>query len=187
MIAAPSPERQPLTVDSPDRAPTMSERWLPAPGWEDRYQVSDLGRVANLDGHVLRVAPQHSGHLRVALWRNNRAHLAQVHRLVLLAFVGPCPEGMETCHGNGDPTDNRVANLRWDTRSANLMDSVRHLTHAWARKTQCPSGHPYSPDNTYVNPVGARVCRTCKRESARRNYDPDNRRARYEWSEAGRA
>lgn len=53
-----------------------------------------------------------------------------VHRLVLEAFVGPCPEGMEGCHNNGDPADNRLANLRWDTKSANAKDSIRHGTHA---------------------------------------------------------
>jgi hypothetical protein len=37
-----------------------------------------------------------------------------------------------------------------------------------------------------MNPVGARVCRTCKRENARRNYAPGRRRARYERSEGKR-
>lgn len=46
-------------------------------------------------------------------------------RIVLLAFVGPPPPGTECCHGDGDPTNNRIGNLRWDTSSANRLDLVR--------------------------------------------------------------
>lgn len=51
-----------------------------------------------------------------------------IHRLVLEAFVGPCPRGHEACHNNGNPADNRLENLRWGTREDNLRDIVRHGT-----------------------------------------------------------
>lgn len=51
-----------------------------------------------------------------------------VHRLVLEAFVGPCPEGMEACHNDGDTTNNRLDNLRWDTRKGNHADRKKHGT-----------------------------------------------------------
>jgi hypothetical protein len=54
-----------------------------------------------------------------------RASLA-VHRVVLEAFVGPCPEGMEACHfPDPDPVNNRIENLRWDTQRANTEDKMR--------------------------------------------------------------
>lgn len=52
-----------------------------------------------------------------------------VHRLVLLAFVGPCPDGMEGCHDDNDPRNNCVSNLRWDTMERNQQDRVKHGTH----------------------------------------------------------
>jgi hypothetical protein len=52
-----------------------------------------------------------------------------VHRLVLEAFVGPCPLGMECCHENGDRKDNHSHNLRWDTPAANQADRIRHGTN----------------------------------------------------------
>jgi len=52
-----------------------------------------------------------------------------VHHLVLGVFVGPRPEGTVACHNNGDGYDNRVENLRWDTRKANAADTVRHGVH----------------------------------------------------------
>ncbi len=51
-----------------------------------------------------------------------------VHRLVLEAFVGPCPEGMECRHLDGDRTNNRLENLAWGTRKENTADSMRHGT-----------------------------------------------------------
>jgi hypothetical protein len=53
-----------------------------------------------------------------------------VHRLILEAFKGPCPAGMVCCHNNGDATDNRPQNLRWDTHKANVADKIRHGTAA---------------------------------------------------------
>jgi len=52
----------------------------------------------------------------------------QVHRLVLQAFVGPCPPEMECCHWDGNRRNNALDNLRWDTRSGNRTDSLRHGT-----------------------------------------------------------
>lgn len=51
-----------------------------------------------------------------------------VHRLILEAFVGPCPEGMECRHLDGDPSNNRLENLRWGTPKENAADRVRHGT-----------------------------------------------------------
>jgi hypothetical protein len=52
-----------------------------------------------------------------------------VHRLVLEAFVGPCPDGMEACHIDGDSWNNSLSNLRWDTPLANARDRKRHGSH----------------------------------------------------------
>lgn len=51
-----------------------------------------------------------------------------VHRLILEAFVGPCPKGMVACHNDGDPSNNRLDNLRWGTLSENAADKFDHGT-----------------------------------------------------------
>jgi hypothetical protein len=67
-------------------------------------------------------------HLFISLWINKRTYSRFVHRLVLEAFVGPCPEGMECCHYDGNPLNNHLGNLRWDTHKNNEADKRRHGT-----------------------------------------------------------
>ncbi len=62
----------------------------------------------------------------VSLRKDNTTHYERVHRLVLVTFVGPCPLGMEGCHNDGDPVNNHLTNLRWDTHQANMTDCMRH-------------------------------------------------------------
>jgi hypothetical protein len=158
---------------------TMTENWLPVEGFEGLYEVSDLGRVRSLDhvtidtigrtkhfkGQLLR--PKLSGgkkyqYRMVILSKDHRGHSFRVHTLVLEAFVGPRPDGMEGCHGPGGHLDNRVENLRWDTHAANIRDTLRDGTHPNARKTHCPYGHEYTPENTYVSKNGrGRDCKKC--------------------------
>jgi hypothetical protein len=99
------------------------ERWKPIPDFAN-YEVSDLGRVRNVKtGRILKANPRTSGHPALRLGAGNpRA----VHRLVLLAFLGPAPPGAEARHLNGVKTDNRFENLVWDTRRANMLDRKWH-------------------------------------------------------------
>lgn len=102
----------------------MTEQWKAVPGYEGRYQVSDQGRVCNAAGHVLARNKQNSGYFIVHLYTGGRAtrkpHL--VHRLVLLAFVGPSPE--DTNHKDGDKSNNALTNLERATKSENMQHAV---------------------------------------------------------------
>ncbi|MFV8266502.1 NUMOD4 motif-containing HNH endonuclease [Mycolicibacterium peregrinum] len=158
------------------------EQWRPVIGFEGLYEVSDQGRVRSLGqfargshgsqrfvrGRVLRPAPSKTGHLTVALGRGGGTKL--VHALVAEAFIGPRPAGMDVCHGNGVPSDNRVDNLRYGTRSENHFDRVAHGNHYQANKTHCIHGHEFTPENTYVQRGNNRGCRACKNKSERQRY-----------------
>jgi hypothetical protein len=98
--------------------------YLPVEGFPG-YYVSTDGRVR---GPLRELAPKYdpSGYAKVNLRRGNRSHTRYVHRLVLEAFAGPAPAGAHSRHLNGDPTDNRLANLRWGTPAENAADRDRH-------------------------------------------------------------
>ncbi len=103
------------------------EIWKDVPGYEGQYRVSDAGNVMSYrqraEGRLLRPGRMPVGHMSVALGRGNSQC---VHKLVLLAFVGPPPPKHECRHLNGNPSDNRLANLRWGTRSENIRDKTLH-------------------------------------------------------------
>jgi hypothetical protein len=74
-------------------------------------------------------SPDKDGYLRVAICHEGITRKPmKVHACVLGVFVGPCPEGMEACHGDGNPANNRLDNLRWDTPSANNLEKRKHGT-----------------------------------------------------------
>lgn len=74
-----------------------------------------------------------SGHIEVRLRCRRQFKL---HHLVLMAFVGPRPEGMECRHLNGIPYDNRLSNLVWGTRRENCGDAMKHgtLFGGWTKR-----------------------------------------------------
>lgn len=119
----------------------MKEEWKDIKGHDGLYQVSNTGKVKSLrSGKILKAYSVECGHQRINLGRRERG--LWVHRLVLEAFVGSCPPGMECCHNNGDPSDNRLDNLRWDTKKSNRQDRNKHGKDPMLNKTHCPRGHP---------------------------------------------
>lgn len=111
--------------------------WKPVVGFEGRFEVSDIGKVRSLDrvlvdgrrwkARASKPKASRTGHLAVRLCDGKHYWLG-VHRLVLEAFIGPCPDGMEGCHNDGNPANNTLANLRWDTRAGNHADKIAHGT-----------------------------------------------------------
>jgi hypothetical protein len=110
------------------------EQWRQVPGFPG-YLVSNLGRVhSGRTNKCLKPQPCGSGHQRVSLRRNDKTHPRLLHRLVLLAFSGKCPEGQEGLHWDDDPLNNKLSNLRWGTRKENRADAVRNQRARGGRK-----------------------------------------------------
>lgn len=121
------------------------EEWRPVadPLYRDRYEVSNMGRVKALGRLRMKringvITPSfypekmltqvkrkaESDHLCVSLYGETGARIFAVHVLVLLAFAGPRPDGMQGLHNNDIATDNRYDNLRWGTPSDNVLDRM---------------------------------------------------------------
>jgi hypothetical protein len=80
------------------------------------------GFIPGTDWRQMRPGTQKNGARYVSI----RGHSRLVHHLVLEAFVGPCPEGMECCHRDDHRGNNALSNLRWDTHRANCQDAIRN-------------------------------------------------------------
>lgn len=59
---------------------------------------------------------------------NGDKRIRTVHVLVLEAFVGPCPDGMQCRHIDGNPANNHISNLVWGTSLENNRDKILHGT-----------------------------------------------------------
>jgi hypothetical protein len=128
------------------------EIWAPIAGYEDLYEVSNMGRFRSLPrirrakcgktafnkGKIL--APQRSvagGYLRVALSKDGKVKDEFAHRIVAKAFLQN-PEGKPAVnHDDGDKTNNKVSNLEWSTHKENMDHAVETGLHkgAWRRLT----------------------------------------------------
>jgi hypothetical protein len=121
------------------------ELWRDVPEYEGFYQVSDDGRVRRLwqvipsafvagvrkHRNYLKPGMNNQGRLQVTLSKNAESRRFLVHRLVLLAFAGPCPDGFEGRHKVKNYSDNRIGNLFWspcDARSDSVGRSIGHST-----------------------------------------------------------
>lgn len=123
---------------------TPGEEWRPIAGYEGFYEVSDLGRVRSMPRIVVSSSGRHNrmggfvlnawvggpGYPMVGL--RQRSHL--VHRLVLEAFIGPCPPGQMCRHLNGNRQDARLVNLCWGTQLENEGDKLVHGTRTQGEK-----------------------------------------------------
>ena len=165
------------------------ETWRSIPGYEGQYEASDLGRVRSIERTITdalgRSRRLKSRILRAAVCKRNGriTHMSvllgarnpyQVHQLIMRAFAGPRPSGLEVCHNNGDPTDNRLENLRYDTRSSNHLDKQRHGTDVYRNRTHCPRNHPLAEPNLKPSALkrgGHRECLACSRAKNKVYYN----------------
>lgn len=122
-----------------------NEIWKPIDGLEDRYEVSNLGRVRSLvwgvksDAfHIMKPSPREDGYLRVRLYYDEKEHYVTIHRLVAKAFIEnpdhkPCVD-----HLGGNITNNRATNLRWCTHKENMNNPISIERHSRASKISVP-------------------------------------------------
>lgn len=94
------------------------EEWRDLPGYEDAYQVSDLGRIRSRH-RVLQPTTNWDGYLRVSIVKGGTRRLVALHRLVALAFLPNPGNKPQVNHKNGIRADCRATNLEWCTNAEN--------------------------------------------------------------------
>ena len=118
----------------------FAEQWEPIEGFPG-YAVSCCGKVRG-PRSILKGERYPYGHIGVQLYRDGHRFKRWVHRLVLEAFTGPCPDGFEAAHNDGNPSNNSIDNLRWTTHADNQDDRQIHgtvpqgITHGRSKLTE---------------------------------------------------
>ena len=97
------------------------------PGFPDYLAGSDGSIWSRKGGKWKRLTPwlDASGQAGISLCNNGMQRKSHVHRIILESFVGPCPDGEECCHNNGDSGDNRLENIRWGWRDDDVAVQLR--------------------------------------------------------------
>lgn len=109
--------------------------YKPIPDWE-AYSISKCGEIIRMQPakgtricHVLKQQKHKTRpYLMVRLHCFGKSKTFDVHRLVAMTYIGEIPKHLNVCHINGNAQDNRVENLRIDTRQSNEQDKVLHGT-----------------------------------------------------------
>ncbi len=120
------------------------EQWKDVLGWEERYEVSNLGRVrsksflkqgANRSGpfcyltspKILKPNVLSDGYEQVKFQHFGTKASVLVHRVVALAFLPPAREDQtQVNHKDSDRANNRVSNLEWVTPSENMLHGFKY-------------------------------------------------------------
>jgi hypothetical protein len=108
------------------------EEWKSFGEFVGRYEFSNMGRIRSLmngdksreEPRVLKTYNSKKGYSWGRMYFNGEKRSAQVHRLVMTAFIGSAPEGCNIDHINGDKSDNRLSNLEYVTNRENKLRGV---------------------------------------------------------------
>ncbi len=103
----------------------LNELWKDIPGYP-QYEASTSGHIrSKRTGRILSASPNNKGYLLTTLSLNQAPRRALVHRLVMLAFVGP--SALQVNHKNGRKTDNRLDNLEYVAAATNVRHAMTVL------------------------------------------------------------
>lgn len=106
---------------------TEQEIWKPVVGFEQSYEVSNLGNIRNKKNGRVRRIDYATNYPTVLLSVDGEHKTFRVHRLVAKAFLEPVEGKNHVNHKNGNHSDNRVCNLEWCTQSENNLHAYRVL------------------------------------------------------------
>ena len=114
----------------------MEEIWKDIPGYENKYRISNLGRVySSCSNKILYQWKMRNGYYSVGLSEHGKVHTTLVHRLVAEAFL-PNPDKLPCVnHIDGDKTNNNVDNLEWCTSKENNQHAYKNNLGNYVEKS----------------------------------------------------
>lgn len=157
----------------------MKEIWKDVPGYEGRYEVSNIGNVRN-PRKTLKKSVKWNGYEFVGLLTQRKVKLKYVHRLVWEAFNGPISEGLEVNHKDENKLNNTLENLELLNHKDNINYGTR-IERIREKKRQNVIGQAYlqydsdgnlvarfkclKEASASVNGAKSNICAAAKREN----------------------
>lgn len=144
----------------------MKEIWKDINGYNGVYQVSNFGNVRSnehfdrnkrnrIAGRILRPGTKENGYLQVALRDNTgKPKNYYVHRLVMNAFAGECPDGCEVNHIDENKSNNHISNLEYVCHRTN----INHGTNIYRRSIKSQKAvEQFSMDGVYITEFSSTI------------------------------
>ena len=116
----------------------MKEIWKDIKNYEGLYQVSNLGKIKNSKGKILKGSKDRRGYLQVKLYNNKKYKMLMVHRLVGEVFLLKSDykkdknetgvinsEKLQINHIDGNKLNNKAQNLEWCSNLYNFKEAIR--------------------------------------------------------------
>lgn len=122
----------------------MDEIWKDIPGYEELYQVSNLGNIKSLSKiklnngkypyltkeKIIKERKDGAGYLGVALYKYGKRREFRIHQLVAITFLNhkPCGYNLVIDHINDNILDNRLENLQIITQRENAYKNQKNYS-----------------------------------------------------------
>lgn len=109
------------------------EVWKDIEEFDNRYQVSNLGRVRSLynnkqvmrkEPYILKIIEDRYGYNRVSITLYRKNHLKSIHRLVANCFLEKIENKDQVNHIDGNKKNNSIENLEW----CNHLENMQHAS-----------------------------------------------------------
>ncbi len=114
-------------INLPKDNPVLNEEqevFLPVKGFENLYQISNLGRVTN-SRKILKTYQINNGYECLKLVKDGVRYSYLLHRLVAEHFIPNQFNKPEVNHIDGNKSNNKVSNLEWNTVSENRLHALK--------------------------------------------------------------
>ena len=99
----------------------QQEEWKDIKGYENLYQVSNLGNIRRVSNKTKKTRLNNWGYIIIDLWKENKSTTKAVHRIVAETFLPNPDNKAEVNHIDGNKTNNSINNLEWVTREENIQ------------------------------------------------------------------
>lgn len=101
----------------------MEEIWKPVYGYEGLYEVSNLARVRNMSGYIMKQYISKWDYIVVGLSRNGKTRQNSIHVLVAEAFIEP-RNGKDVNHKDRNRQNNSIENLEVVSKRENCNHAI---------------------------------------------------------------